>query len=369
MKIAVVSFAALALALVLAYSAVAHAAPKTCSCKHLESIQQELANALYLAKFQAGLARKVKQAEDEQRELKKKDPNHPLAKYSVEKISQQRWEKLRGDVSLPHPTVTGYTGPDSVGLIDGTCKNQDADLKALEQGASCKELGTITLKHEEEHRKLCNNMGKQAYWKRLYSEIAAEEAERYTAQANAIRALLKKVIDGSTVKVSEETDLKMTSGPVEYNYHLSMPAFKLTGKSSDAKDEWELKGTGTRSVGITSVKIPGMTCTPSKQTLPSTVTGTLELDGLKMKLNQSSVTQGGSISLTCKAPGKGQGFAHGVAPPGERGAGDVFKNVDVKLTTSLVENVAQTRWGKAINQTGVSATGTSTTKVTITCTR
>lgn len=360
--------AALAVAaLIFVGTSVAQAAPKACTCKHLESIQQELANALYLAKYQADMAKKVKKAEDDQRALRKKHPNHPLAKYPVEKISRQEWEKLRDQVSLPFPQVTGYTGPDSVGLIEGECKNEPKDLEGLADGASCKELGTITLKHEKEHRDLCTQMGKAVYWKRLFSEIAAEEADRYTVQAKAIRTLLKKVIDASTVKVSEETDLKISSGPVEYNYRLSMPAFKLTGKSSEGKDDWELKGTGTRTVGITSVKIPGMTCTPSNQKLPSKITGTLELDGLKMKLNQESVTQGGSLSLTCKVPGKGQGFGYGVAPPGERGAGEVFKDVDVKLDTSIVENVAQSSWGKVINQTGVSASGTSTTKVTITC--
>lgn len=345
------------------------AAPKACTCKHLASLQQELANALYLAKFQADMARKVKQAEDAQRELRKKNPSHPLARYSVEKISRQEWERLRDKMSLPFPQVAGYTGPDSVALIEGECKNAPAELKALADGVSCKELGAIMLKHEEEHRDLCTQMGKAAYWKRLFSEIAAEEADRYKAQAKAIRALLKKVIDGSTVKVSEETYLKITSGPIENNYHVSMPAFKLTGKSSEGKDDWELKGTGTRTVAVTSVKIPGMTCTVPKQKLPSKVTATLELDGLKMALDQSSVTEGGTLTLSCKIPGKGQGFGYGVAPPGERGAGEVFKNEDVKLAASIVEDVAQTPWGKAIHQSGVSASGTSTTKVTITCPR
>ena len=234
MNLAAVLFAVL----VLVSSGMAHAAPKACTCKQLESIQQELANALYLAKFQADMAKKVKQAEDEQRELKKKDPKHPLAKYSVDKISRHEWEKLHDDVSLPHPQVKGYTGPDSVALVDGTCKNEAKDLKALEDGASCKELGTITLKHEEEHRKLCDKLGKEAYWKRLFSEIAAEEAERYTAQAKAIRALLKKVIDGATVKVSEETNLTVSASGLESVYRISMPAVKVSGKSSRTRCIW-----------------------------------------------------------------------------------------------------------------------------------
>ena len=344
------------------------AAPKACSCKHLEALQQELENALYLAEFQADLSRKVKAAEDEQRELRKNNPSHPLAKYTVEKISKREWENLKENLSLPHPTVTGYTGPSSVGLVDKTCTNDPEDLKKLKNGASCTEIGTITLKHEQEHRDICTKMGKEKYWDRLYSEIAAEEADRYKAQAKATRALLKKVIDGSTVKVSEETTLKISApGPSEYNYKLSMPAVKVTGKSSEGSDDWELTGKGTRSVGMTSIKIPGLTCTPSSQKLPSKVTLTLKLDGLKMKLNQESVTEGGTISVTCKAPGAGQGTGMGFAPPGETGSGEVFKKERVKLQSDLTEDVAKTAWGKAISGTGVTASGTSTTKVTISC--
>src|SRR5688572_10981620 len=252
--------AVLIAALVFVSPALASAAPKACNCKNLESIQQELKNALYLAKFQADLAKKVKKAEDEHRDLQKKDPKHPLSKYPVSKISKQEWEKLRDDVSLPFPKVKGYTGPDEVGLEDGTCKNADADLKGLANGASCKELGDISLKHEETHRKLCEQMGKEAYWKRLYSDIAAEEAERYKDQAKAIRELLKKAIDGATVKVSEETNFSINASGVESAYRISLPAFQVKGKSSPGKDDWKLIGQGTRTTTVTSLKLPGVTC-------------------------------------------------------------------------------------------------------------
>ena len=342
-------------------------APAPCTCKHIEALQQELENALYLEKFQADLSKKVKAAEDEHRELREKNPQHPLARFPVEWASELEWSQEKAKVSQPHPVVKGYKGPESIPVITGTCTNNPDLLTQLKEGVSCTEIGPIILKHEQEHIAICKQMGKEAYWARLYSEIAAEEAARYKAQAKALRALLKKVIDASTVKVSEETTLKVTAAGTEHNYKMSMPAFKLSGKSSEGKDDWELAGEGKRSTSITSLKLPGMTCTPSAKKLSSKVTATLKLDGLKMKLDQTSVTEGGTISVTCKVPGVGQGQGMGIAPPGDTGSGEVFKNAKVKLQSEFKEDVAKTSWGKAISATGVTATGTSTTKVTITC--
>jgi len=360
MKLAAVVVAVL----VCACPALASAAPKACTCKNLESIQQELKNAVYLEKFMRELSKTVADAEEAQRQLKKKEPNNPVSRRSVRDVSKEVWTKEKAKARVPK--VPGDNGPEAIGLEDGTCENNPQDLKDVAAGAACKELGDFALKHEEGHRKLCAK-DKEAYWKRLYSEIAAEEAERYKEQAKAVRELLKKVIDGSTVKDTEETDLTIKGGPAEYTYHIAMPAIKLTGKSSPGKDDWELTGKGTRTLGVTSVKMPGLTCTPPTQKLPSKITATLTLDGLKMKLDETSVTGGGTLTMKCKAPGKGEGFGYGVAPPGETGSGQVFKNEDVDLTSTFPEDIAKTSWGKAINQAGVSATGTQTTKVEITC--
>jgi len=361
MKLAAVVVAVL----VFACPGLAFAAPKACTCKNLASVQQELKNAIYLADFMTKLSKKVADAEEAQRELKKKDPNNPLSRRSVRDVSEQVWTKEKAKLSVPR--VPGDTGPEAIGLEEGTCKNQASDLKKVADGAACKELGDFALKHEEAHRKLCEGMGKEAYWKRLYSEFAAEEAERYKAQAKSIRDLLKKVIDGSTVKISEETELQIKASGMQHTYHIKTEAFKVSGKSSPGKDDWELTGKGTRTLAVTSVTMPGMTCTPPPQKLASKVTGTLKLDGLTMKLDATAETVGGTLTLQCKVPGKGQGFGYGVAPPGETGGGEVFNNKDVQLASTFPEEVAKTSWGKAINQAGVTATGTQTTKVEITC--
>ena len=360
MKLAAVVVAVL----VFVCPALAFAAPKACTCKNLESIQQELKNAVYLEDFMRQLSRKVADAEEAHRQLKKKEPNNPVARRALRDVSKAEWTKEKAKLRVPK--VPGDNGPEELGLEDGTCENNPQDLKDVANGAACKDLGDIVLKHEEAHRKLCSE-DKDKYWKRLYSEIAAEEADRYRDQAKAVRALLKKVIDGATVKISEETDLKITSGPMEYTYKLAMPAFKLTGKSSPGSDDWELTGKGKRTVAVTSVKIPGMTCTPPTQKLSSKVTGTLKLDGLTMKLDATSETEGGTLTMKCKAPGKGEGIGMGVAPPGETGGAEVFKNKEVDLMSTFPEDIPKTSWGKAINQTGVKATGTQTTKVEITC--
>ena len=57
----------------------------------------------------------------------------------------------------------------------------------------------ITSQHEAAHRELCESMGADTYWGRLPSVIAAEEAKRYRAQAEAMRAELKRVIAADRV--------------------------------------------------------------------------------------------------------------------------------------------------------------------------
>ena len=87
--------------LVFACPALVFAAPKACSCKNLESIQQELKNALYLEKFMTQLSKKVADAEEEQRQLKKKEPNNPVSRRSVRDVSKEVWTKEKAKLRVP----------------------------------------------------------------------------------------------------------------------------------------------------------------------------------------------------------------------------------------------------------------------------
>jgi hypothetical protein len=119
---------------------------------------------------------------------------------------------------------------------------------------------------------------------------------------------------------------------------------------------------------VTSLKLPGgVTCTVPTGKHTTKETGTLTLDGLTMSLDEASESQGGSFSTTCKAPGAGQGWGYSTAPPGGVGSGEAFADAEVKLKSEIKTDVSKTPWGKAIAQTGVSMSGTMTTKVEITC--
>jgi hypothetical protein len=106
----------------------------SCSCKNLESLQQELKNAIYETGFFDSLSQRLDAIEKKQAEME-----------------------------------------------SGKCTQNAADLEAMRKGSACQEIADITLKHEEAHRTLCTSMGADRYWGRMPSEIAAEEAQRYRA--------------------------------------------------------------------------------------------------------------------------------------------------------------------------------------------
>ena len=346
-------------------SAPAFAASEPCACKHLESVQQELENALYEAKFFADLSKRLDAVEKKQTDLNKNHPTHPDSGRSVLATSANERVAIMGkEFRLPHK-VKGYTGPTSVEVLQGTCKNNQADLDALSKGSSCKEIGDISLAHEAQHRALCEQMGKDKYWARLPSVIAAEEAQRYADQAKAMRALLKKVIDGGTMRIGEETEVTTTGQGFSATYFYSTPPFDLSGKSSPGADQWTLKGDGKRSGVIKRVTFPGMQCTPFGQ-LSDKNTGTLTLDGLSMRLIVEHTSQAGEIGMKCRV-GKQQGSGMSMRPQGEVGAGEVFKDERVRLMTEVVQDVANMDFAKALARGGMSASGYSKTRVELVC--
>src|SRR5690606_21354156 len=113
-----------------------------------------------------------------------------------------------GIFELPHPNVTGYTGPKTVDLEPNTCENKTGVLEALELGSPCRDIAEITLRHEAVHRAECSAIGWQAYWARLPSSIAAEESERYVQQAREMRDQLKRVIDDGEVTLEGVTNMQ-----------------------------------------------------------------------------------------------------------------------------------------------------------------
>lgn len=343
------------------------ASPEACQCKHLESLQQELENALYEADFFAGLSKRLDAIEKKQADLNKNDPANRDAGVSPGSASKQARDAIMTrEFRLPNPAVKDYKGPKEVAVENGKCTNQLSDLEGLRDGASCKEIGDVVLKHEEEHRNLCNRMGAERYWTRLPSLVAVEEAERYAAQAKSIRDLLKKAIDGGKLRVSEEMEVTTSGQGMRAVYFYETRPFELEGKSNPGSDQWSLAGDGARTGVIRSAEFPGMQCTPFGQ-LNDKQSATLTLDGLKMSLRTQTVSQPGDVGLKCRVPGAGQGMGMSMRPPGETGSGEIFKDQRVRFLTEITTDVATMEFARAIAGSGMSATGYEKAAVELVC--
>lgn len=355
---------ALALALSLAYPpaiALAGNSGESCSCKHLESLQQELENALYEAKFFAELSSELKKLEDDLNK-KKSDPNNEDADVVVKSRTKAKWDQIKsGKFRLPHPQVTGYTGPESVDMPYGSCAQNASDLRALETGASCKEIAEITLAHEKQHRDLCTKTGAAAYWERPLSEMAAEESNRYEDQANAMRAQLKRVIDNGTVTVEAEMEMRVFGPQFDVTYSYVTDPMEMQGKSSPGADDWTLKGDGHQAGTIKRAKIAGMNCKPSGQ-LNDAVNMEIETDGLWMSLDEKTTGQAGDVKLKCKG-----GFGMSMRPQGETGGGRLLDRQRVATEVAKETDVSGLDFAKYIRQGGMSVEGTHKMKVLLIC--
>ena len=129
--------------------------------------------------------------------------------------------------------------------------------------------------------------------------IAADEAERYKAQADAMRGQLKRVIDEGTLTVEAIMEPRVYGPQFDVTYSYVTPKLELKGKSSAASDKWTLNGKGSQAGKIKKAKIAGMTCKPSGQ-LNDTVTMAFDTDGLTMSLDKRPAASG-DIYIKCGA--------------------------------------------------------------------
>jgi hypothetical protein len=334
----------------------------SCSCKNLESLQQELENALYEASFFDSLSRRLDAIEKKQADLNKNDPTNANAGRLVLQVSADaRKEIMAKEFKPPHGEVTGYTGPGSVDMEAGKCTQSQTALDAMRNGSPCQEIADITLEHESAHRKLCETMGADAYWARLPSQIAAEEAQRYKAQADAMRKQLKRVIDEGTITVEAIMEPRIYRPQFDVTYSYVTSKIELDGRSSPASDNWTLKGDGKQAGTIKHMKIAGMSCKASGQ-LNDDVSLSLDTDGLQMSLTATTVAKAGDIHITCKG-----GFGQSMRPQGESGSGSSFSGEPLKNSSEFVVPVSEMEFGKMIAQSGLSVSGELKTTVTLVC--
>lgn len=339
--------------LLMPQTAVAEYPPQACSCKNLESLQQDYQNAVYLEGFFRKLSKdlKVTEASD-------------LAKGISRAVSDARNDQYYADVirivmKQPFPTVLGYTGPEAVPMIKGTCEQDPALLEKMAKGSPCNGIADAALLHEFEHRELCKAMGAAAYWDRFSSEFAADEADRYKAQAANLKSEIQRVLDVSDVQLRGEWMHTLSGQGVEIVYLYTFDSGKLT--TAEQRDGfWNLKGKGTTSNQIVSMKAPGLSCT-STGAITNEMVVTMGTDGLTFGLELTETTSGGDLQMKCNV-GMGMAIPAGEASSGQLAAGLPLKAGDTPVGNAWVDQIT----AMAASE-GMSITGDPSTSLSITC--
>ena len=159
--------AVLAIGLAILLSAASPAsALDSCSCRNLESLQQELENAVYETGFFDSLSqaagRDRKEADRDQQEIR---PIRNSGKLVLQVSANARKDIMAKEFKPPHPKVTGYSGPDSVDMEAGQVHaGRRPRSRRCARARLARRSPTSRCEHEAAHRELCESMGADTYW-------------------------------------------------------------------------------------------------------------------------------------------------------------------------------------------------------------
>jgi hypothetical protein len=193
-------------------------------------------------------------------------------------------------------------------MIEGTCNQKPRDLAKLEAGSPCKAIADAALNHEAFHSANCTNMegGAKAYWNRLWSEVAHEEAEGYKRQAAELKDELRRVLDVSEVTYSGDWTLGINiGGMAQYGYRYTAQSEDIGGASGG--DKWTMTGKGTGTVNWIRAILMGKSCSTSGE-MKSNYTTKITTDGLTFDLEVEALSSSGALSIKCPGPGGGGGY-------------------------------------------------------------
>lgn len=276
----------------------AQAGPPPCTCRNLESLQQEYQNAVYLEVYMRKLAAHLKGVETLQTGLNTSSNSSPDQGDSVvQKSANARLAFEKANLKLPFPQTKGYTGPASVEMIPGQCKQSASDLAALENGSPCEAIADMALAHELAHSDLCVKMGANAYWARMPSEIALEEAEMYRIQALNLKAELRRVMDVSDLRLVGEFRQKLGDDSATYADEITFDSGDLK-LSSQGGDRWTMTGEGdTVSMVVLDVVSPEPQVCMS-QPVRDKFSVTLKTDGLTFDV-ETTGHDGHEATISC----------------------------------------------------------------------
>jgi hypothetical protein len=342
------------------WPAPAQAGPPACTCENLESLQQEYRNAVYLEQFMRQMAEVLKTEELRLKGLKSTSNNDPDKDLAIQPtVLALRDRYMAANMRLPHPEVKGYTGPTEVTMPAGSCEQPEAVLRAMEDGSACEAIADATAAHELMHRDLCRAMGTEAYWDRLPSVKALEEAERYRAQAANMKSEIGRVLGASELRLRGEWRHVIAGQGVEIVYFYQFESGDLRG-SSQSGDRWTFAGEGETQNTLESMKAPGLTCT-SSGAYRNNFTVAMDTDGLTYGLDYREELKASDITVTCNG---GMGMA---VPTTESSSGRLGSSLPLAAGDNEVPNA----WADAIvalaASEGMSVTGEPKTVLSVTC--
>jgi hypothetical protein len=342
------------LALLLAgATAAAQDGAKPCSCKNLESLQQDYQNALYLELAFTKLATEL-------RGYEARDLAKGVSRSETDKFGDMFYKDAVKVITKGMPySVAGYTGPEVVPMPAGTCEQDPALLDAMAKGSVCAGMADPALLHEFEHRELCKKMGPDAYWSRIGSDLAAEEAERYKHQAANLKNEIKRVLDVSEVRLKGEWMHTLTGQGAELVFFYTFDSGKMsTAETGDGF--WKLKGKGTTSNELVSMKADGVSCV-SSGAVKNEMVVSMTTDGMSFGLELTETNVGGDMKIDC-----GYGAAMAV-PTGEASSGQLAAGLPLKAGDTPIGNAWADQIMAIAADGGMSVTGDPSTSLSITC--
>lgn len=294
--------ALLSIALAFGVAQPAQARPPDCTCKNLESLQQDYQNSVYLSEFFMQLSAHMEIFEDEFLERKKTDPYFDKEFHSTSGAEKARY--IDQEMRIPN-RIKDYKGPEEVSMIPGKCYQEPYYLAQMEAGSPCKGMADAALKHEARHRAICTGMTKEVYWNRRQSEFMAEEAAAYAQQARDLKDELRRVLDEATITYQADWTFDLNIGG------MAQYAYTYTGESEDignatTGDTWTMSGKGTSAITWIKAVLAGMQCTPSGA-VKSTYDLKMTTDGLTFGLELTGQSSSGGLSVKCPGPGGGGG--------------------------------------------------------------
>jgi hypothetical protein len=342
------------LALVLSsMAATAQDGAKPCSCNNLESLQQDYQNALYMELAFNKLAAEL-------RDYEARDLKNGVSRSETDSFGDQFYKDAVKIITKGIPyVVKGYKGPDSVAMKRGTCEQDQKQLDAMAKGSVCAGMADPALLHEFEHRETCRKMGPDAYWARISSDFAAEEAERYKHQAANLLSEIKRVLDVSDVRLKGEWMHTLTGQGAELVFFYTFDSGKIS--TADQGDGfWTLKGKGKTSNELVSMKAEGVKCV-STGAVTNEMVVTMSTDGMSFGLELTETNTGGDMKIDC-----GYGAAMAV-PTGEASSGQLAAGLPLKAGDTPIGNAWADQIMALAASNGMKVTGDPSTSLSITC--